>query len=196
MNEIIFVIDPMCSWCWGFHPVIETLREKYKDQYIFSIVTGGLRSSGQEPWNEETKIYLKTHWENVAQRTGQPFSYALLNRTFFDYNTYPACKAIVTVRELWGQKAAFDYLSKIQYAFYAESKDITSIEVLTSYIEENKKVFKDFYTSDQAEVLMVQDFEKARAMGANAFPSVVKRDKEGQMVCLKGYRSAEEILAV
>ena len=196
MKELIFVVDPMCSWCWGFHPVIETLRKNHHDQYRFSLVVGGLRSSGQMLWNEKSKAFLKTHWDAVAQRTGQPFSPRLLNRTVFDYNTYPACKAIVTVRELWGEAAAFDYLSKIQYAFYAEGKDITSLAVLTSYIAGNKKEFEDFYQSTRAETLMRHDFDKTRAMGANAFPSVVHIDEEGHLICMKGYRTVEEILTL
>ena len=136
----------MCSWCWGFHPIIDTLRKNHHDQYKFSLVVGGLRSSGQMLWNDESKAFLKTHWDSVAQRTGQPFSPKLLNRTNFDYNTYPACKAIVTVRELWGEALAFDYLSKIQYAFYAEGKDITSLEVLTPISQKIKKSLKIFIT--------------------------------------------------
>lgn len=196
MKELFFVVDPMCSWCWGFHPVIESLRKNHQKHYTFSLVVGGLRSSGQMVWNEESKAFLKSHWDSVAQRTGQPFSPRLLNRTSFDYNTYPACKALVTVRELWGEEAAFKYLSKIQYAFYAKGEDITSLGVLTSYITEDKKAFEDFYRSPRAERLMLHDFDKARAMGANAFPSTVHIDEAGHMLCMKGYRTAEEILAV
>ena len=196
MKELIFVVDPMCSWCWGFHPVMETLRKNYHDQYKFSLVVGGLRSSGQMLWNDESKSFLKSHWDSVTQRTGQPFSPKLLNRTIFDYNTYPACKAIIEVRELWGEELAFSYLSKIQYAFYVEGKDITSLAVLTNYITENKKEFENFYNTDRAKILMKHDFNKARAMGANAFPSVVQIDEEGHMLCMKGYRTVKEILAV
>ncbi len=196
MSELIFVIDPMCSWCWGFHPVMEELRHKYSNSYKFSLIAGGLRTSGQMEWNEQSKMYLKQNWDAVAKRTGQPFSTKLLNKPIFDYNTYPACKAIITVRELWGDEASFDYLSSIQKAFYAEGRDITSIDVLTSYVTYEKKEFQAFYISQRAELLMQHDFSKARSMGANAFPSVVRIDEDGHMVCMNGYRSLEEILAV
>ena len=42
---------------------------------------------------------------------------------------------------------------------------------------------------------MQHDFSKARSMGANAFPSVVKIDEDGHMFCQQGYKSLEEILA-
>jgi len=43
---------------------------------------------------------------------------------------------------------------------------------------------------------MQNDFSKARVMGTNAFPSVVKIDEDGHMVCMSGYRSLEEILKI
>jgi len=196
MPELIFVIDPMCSWCWGFHPVMEELRHTYSDTYKFTLVVGGLRTSGQMIWNEQSKTYLKQNWDAVAKRTGQPFSQELLKKPIFDYDTYPACKAIITVRELWGDKASFHYLSAIQKAFYTEGIDITSPDILSSYITQEKEKFQAFYTSQRAEILMQHDFSKARSMGANAFPSVVKIDEDGHMVCMNGYRSLKEILTI
>ena len=196
MTQLIFVLDPMCSWCWGFHPVIETLRKDYHDRYTFSLVMGGLRTTGQMEWNTQSKAYLLQNWNAVSQRTGQPFSSLLLNKPHFDYDTYPACKAVVTVRELWGEEALFIYLSTIQEAFYKDAKDITSLEILTSYITQDKEIFLDFYQSKRAELLMQHDFSKARSMGANAFPSTIKIDEDGHMVCINGYKRLEDILKI
>jgi putative protein-disulfide isomerase len=186
----------MCSWCWGFHPVIQKLRKEYSEQSNYSVVVGGLRTTGQMQWNSQSKTYLKQNWDAVQQTTGQTFNPKLLNLTHFDYNTYPACKAIVTVRELWGENAAFEYLSVIQSAFYTQGVDITSLEILMSYVREDKKTFESFYFSARAELLMQHDFSKARSMGANAFPSVVKIDEDGHMICLSGYKTLKEFLKI
>lgn len=196
MTQLIFVLDPMCSWCWGFHPIIETLRKEHADRYTFSVVMGGLRTSRQMPWNKQSKAYLKSAWDAVHQATKQPFNYVLLNQSRFDYDTYPSCKAVITIRELYGEDAAFDYLHDIQEAFYTEAKDITSLEVLSNYVTQDKEAFLSFYHSARAHTLMEHDFAKARSMGANAFPSVVKIDQDGHLVCLKGYRSLEDILTL
>ena len=193
MSHLIFVLDPMCSWCWGFHPVIEELREKHADEFHFSLVVGGLRTKGQMPWTDESKKYLAQNWNAVAKQTKQPFSFSLLNRETFDYDTYPACKAIVTVRELWGDEASFEYLTNIQEAFYAKGEDTTLIETLLKYVED-KENFLVFYKSDRAEILMKHDFAKARSMGANSFPSIVKIDREGHMICQKGYMTIDKVL--
>jgi putative protein-disulfide isomerase len=193
-KEVIFVVDPMCSWCWGFAPVIEALRSN--TEQTFSLVVGGLRSKGEMTWDESSKDYLKGHWEQVSQSTGQPFSYTLFEKTDFDYDTYPACKAVVSVRELFGVQKAFEYLHILQQAFYARSEDITQVETLVKLLDNmglDTHKFTSFYKSDRAQLLMEHDFAKARSMGANAFPSVVMIDQEGHMISQKGYRSLHEI---
>ncbi len=195
-KEIIFVVDPMCSWCWGFAPIMEQLRATQSDRYDFSLVVGGLRTKGEMTWDVKSKNYLQGHWEQVAKRTGQSFSNSLFEKEDFEYDTYPACKAVVTVRELFGMQSAFGYLHTIQEAFYARGEDITDVDVLIhllNVIELDSTSFKTFFESERAELLMQHDFAKARSMGANAFPSVVIIDEDGHMVCQKGYRSLLEM---
>jgi len=195
-KELIFVLDPMCSWCWGFAPVIEALLKTDSKRYRFSLVVGGLRTKGEMSWDERSKSYLKGHWQEVSQRTGQPFSQSLFDKEQFEYDTYPACKAVVTVRELLGMQKAFEYLHTIQEAFYARGEDITKIDVLMGLCQDlglQSSRFKSFYESERAQLLMEHDFAKARSMGANAFPSVVLIDQEGHMVSQKGYRSLFEM---
>ena len=191
-KELIFVVDPMCSWCWGFAPVMEALLKTESHKYTFSLVVGGLRTKGEMLWDERSKAYLKGHWDQVSKSTGQMFSEELFEKEQFDYDTYPACKAVVTVRELFGMQSAFRYLHMLQEAFYVKTLDITKEEVLTNLLENmglESREFQTFFESDRAQILMEHDFAKARSMGANAFPSVVVIDEEGHMVCQKGYKS-------
>lgn len=194
-TQYIFVIDPMCSWCWGFHPVIERLRQEYANVYTFSLVVGGLRTKGAMQWDDPTKAKLKATWQQVADATGQYFTENLFKLDNFEYDTYPSCKAVVTVRELWGDDASFEYLGKLQRAFYVDGVDITDMHTLATFITpDRQQEFVTFFESERAEVLMRHDFSKARSMGATAFPSVVKIDSDGHMVCKKGFQRFDEIL--
>ena len=159
------------------------------------MAVGGLRTKSVMIWDETTKTALRTTWQQVANTTGQHFTDNLFKLDNFDYDTFPACKAVVTVRELWGNEAAFEYLAQLQKAFYIEGVDITDFEKLLSMIDEDKQeAFMKFYQSEKAEVLMQHDFSKARSMGANAFPSVVRIDSDGHMVCKQGYQRLDEII--
>jgi len=195
-SVLYVVVDPMCSWCWGFSPVIEQIRSTFTDTYEISLVVGGLRTKGDMVWDDTAKGYLRTHWEDVGKRTGQTFDTTLLEKSYFEYDTYPACKAVVTVRELLGEEAAFTYLHTIQHAFYAHGIDITKTRLLYGYYEQlfgNSGKFAFMYGTERMETLMYHDFAKARSMGATAFPSIVIVDKDGHMVCQKGYRSFEDV---
>jgi len=92
--------------------------------------------------------------------------------------------------------AVFEYIGSIQKVFSVDARDITSIEIPTSYITQDKEKFLDFYNAKQAEQLMQYVFSKARSIGANAFSSIVKIDTEGHRVCLSGYIPLQEILKI
>lgn len=83
---------------------------------------GGLRAGGVDEWNTDFKNFLKHHWEEVAQRSGQPFGYTLFEKDSFNYDTEPACKAIVTVRAIDSSKA-LPFYELVQHSFYVKNKD-------------------------------------------------------------------------
>ena len=81
MLQIIYVADPMCSWCWGFAPEFSKLRDHLKGKAEFSLLLSGLRDG--HVWDESFKHFLRTHWEQVHLKTGQPFSKTLLTKSSF-----------------------------------------------------------------------------------------------------------------
>ena len=74
-REIICVVDPMCSWCWGFSPVIDAIAETYGDKADISFVAGGLRPLTTEPMSESMKAEIRGHWEHVTEASGQSFDF-------------------------------------------------------------------------------------------------------------------------
>lgn len=51
--RLIYVADPMCSWCYGFGPQLADLRARLADTLgapvPVTLVTGGLRPGQREP---------------------------------------------------------------------------------------------------------------------------------------------------
>ncbi len=194
MAEIIFIGDPMCSWCWGFEPHLHKLRLEFANRYDFDIIMGGLRES--MPWDEASKSYLKNHWQNVHKATNQPFDNTLFEREDFIYNTFIPSKAVVTIKALAPQNL-FAFYERLQEAFYRDGEDITDKHVLASLATDfslTYEQFISFFESDDTEKLMHLEFQKARLLGANSFPSLVIIDDEGHLVTLKGYRKFEDIV--
>ena len=93
---LIYFADPMCSWCWGFAPVIAAARVRYGETLPIRLVLGGLRPGTVEPMSRSARTELPTHWEHVREASGQPFNAeAFIARDGFVYDTDPAARAVV-----------------------------------------------------------------------------------------------------
>jgi putative protein-disulfide isomerase len=194
LKQIIYVGDPMCSWCWGFTPELEKLRRHFEGKVHLSLCMGNLRN-GQD-WTDDFKSFLHHHWNDVSERTGQPFDFSLLERDQFNYTTEPACRAVCTGRVI-DETNAFELFERLQRAFYAEGRDITDADTLCKLAEEAGYAYDTFeklFNSDSMREQVVSDRYKSRAYGANGFPSLVLTDDEGHLSVIKGYRTYEELL--
>ena len=191
LEKIIYVADPMCSWCWGFSPQIRQLRASLADKVEFSLIMGGLRD-GHE-WDDDFRKYLAENWKKVSTLTGQPFSTRLFEKRAFNYTTEPACRAVVTVRDI-DEASAFEAFFTLQHAFYTEGKDITREDVIETLLAPlNIQGFADTYGSASIRELTRQDKNRARLYGATSFPSLVILDDQGHLSVIRGYRTFEEL---
>lgn len=196
MKELLYVADPMCSWCWGFSPIIAKLREAYETRVSFTLVLGGLRAETTQPLSDGMKGYILEHWRHVHARTGQPFDFAFDVPPDFVYNTEPACRAAASVRALKAQ-ATFPYLAAVQRAFYVENRDTTQAEVLADLAAScrvDREAFLHHFGSDEARTATRMDFHLARRLGVSGFPSLVLNDRRGFALLCAGYRDFGELV--
>ncbi|HXF46588.1 MAG TPA: DsbA family protein [Burkholderiaceae bacterium] len=194
---LVYVADPMCSWCYGFAPELHALQERLP-QVPVVVVTGGLRAFNTQRMDAQLKDFLRHHWEEVAQRSGQPFSHALLERDDFVYDTEPACRAVVTVRE-HDARLALPMLHAVQRAFYAAGLDVTRGEVLADvYAELCAREPSDFdptafyaaWAGDAMKQATLRDFEMTQEWGIRGFPTLIAvRDGEAHLIA-NGYMKA------
>ena len=84
--SLIYVGDPMCSWCYGFGVPLGQLLERFPEVPV-QLVLGGLRAYNTQVMDTALKDKLRNAWAGVAQRSGQPFSQALFEREDFIYDT-------------------------------------------------------------------------------------------------------------
>ena len=134
--RLLYVMDPMCSWCWGFAPVAQALVEQAQAAGVdVHLVVGGLRTGSGAALEPTTRRYILEHWQAVTDATGQPFKREGALPDGFVYDTEPACRAIVTARSL-APDCAWTLLGLIQRAFYVEGRDVTLAPVLVELAEQ------------------------------------------------------------
>lgn len=186
---IIYVGDPMCSWCWGISPEVTKLAEDYPVELIM----GGLRPYQTEPMDQEMKAFLRHHWDEVGQRSGQPFSYDILESNDFVYDTEPAARAVVLVKQM-KPEILLDFFKSVQQAFYVHNKNTNDITTYLELAEEyglDKDEFERLYQSEELKKRTNEEFYAARNMGVNSFPTVLMRQADSLYIVARGYSTYE-----
>lgn len=196
-QELIYVGDPMCSWCWGVAPELDRLAEM-RPELPLRIVVGGLRPGpSAQTVDDDMAGYLSKAWSQVAQRSGQPFQRSLLESRGWLYDTEPACRAVVTMREL-APADTFAFFKRIQHAFYAEGIMVSDVDVYPDLLDgfdvDNESFLATFATEDAAKATW-QDFSLARSWGINGFPTIVHRTGQTGQIIAQGFSKAEEMAA-
>lgn len=202
MSSLIYIADPMCSWCYGFGPELAALLEGLPGGIPIEIVVGGLRAYNTKVMDEELKSTLLEHWHKVQDQTGLPFNFDALSRDNFIYNTEPACRAVVAARML-APKVSLYVFHEIQRAFYADGLDITQASVLASVATKalaeggyqvDEDTFLKTWNSDVAIKATNDDFVQVHKWGITGFPALVlERDGKLDMVT-SGYVAMPKLI--
>ncbi|MEZ5924514.1 MAG: DsbA family protein [Hyphomicrobiaceae bacterium] len=196
MPQLIYIADPMCSWCWGFSPVIDAIAERFGAVAPVSLLMGGLRPYNTEPMREKDRAMIREHWEHVAQRTGQPFDFAFFDRSDFTYDTEPASRAVVTAQAL-RPGSGLDMLKAVQQAFYAENRDVTDEDVLTEVaVEEGfaAEPFASALVSESARAATREGFVTSQNAGIRGFPTLLAGTAQtGYTMVTHGYQPLEAL---
>ena len=190
----------MCSWCYGFSPVIAAIERAFGPALPIRLVMGGLRPGTERPMSETARQEVLAHWTHVREATGLPFEPGLLQREDFVYDTDPAARAVVVVRRAAPQ-AALGYLARAQAAFYAEGRDVTSGEVLADLAAElglDREAFLSEWNSEAARQETWRDYAISQRAGVSGFPTLVAGpNAEGVFgVVTRGYAPAEPVVGV
>jgi putative protein-disulfide isomerase len=196
--NLIYIADPMCSWCWGFSPVIGAIRARFGPALPIRLVMGGLRPGTTKPMHEDAKRTTREHWEDVREASGQPFDFGFFEREGFVYDTEPPARALVVARHS-GMDLALDLLNDLHYAFYAENRDVTDEAILADIAVARgleRAAFLEALRSSEARDEVWQDFATSQQAGIRGFPSLLAGPVEGAeySIVTLGYQPAERIL--
>ena len=195
-TRLVYFADPMCSWCYGFSPVIAALAGRFEARLPLHTIMGGLRAGNTEPMRLEDKQYIRDAWKRVEATTGQPFDMGFLAREHFVYDTEPACRAVVTARRLM-PNLTLPFMARVQQAFYAENRDVTAGDEIASIAEEagfDRSQFSAAFAAPETQNETFRDFLTAQELGIRGFPTLIAgSETKGYALLTNGYRPFEDL---
>ncbi|HUQ27222.1 MAG TPA: DsbA family protein [Usitatibacter sp.] len=171
--QLVYIADPMCSWCYGFGPELAKLLARHPEAEV-DLVMGGLRPFNTQPATQEFRDMLRGHWRHVSTASGLPFSESALDRPGFVYDTEPACRAVVTARSIDAPNA-LAYMKAVQLAFYRDRRDATRGDELADIAAEcgfDRDTFLMRFDSQPMRDATRADFARTQSLGVGGFPTL------------------------
>ncbi len=193
-----YFADPMCSWCWGFSPVIAEVKENYKGRIKIALVMGGLQPNESNILSDESREEIFHHWQQVEKASGQNFQYENALPEGFIYNTEPACRAVITMGLIDPSKK-FTYLNSIQAAFYSNNRDITRADCLQQLATEcgvDGETFNGLFNDEKQRETTEKNFQFTKKAGVQGFPTLILNIGEQLHDITRGYQNYEKIAAL
>lgn len=195
-STLYYIADPMCSWCWGFRPVITEILDLLPEEIETRFVMGGLAKDSDEVMSADTQAYVKKQWKLVAERTGAEFNWDFWSRCTPRRSTYPACRAVIAAGEQ-NPDSLEDMFHAIQKAYYLEARNPSDLDTLIALAEDihlDVDTFEKAINSEDVDKKLHQDFALRRSLQADKFPSALI-DYQGEMFWLAyGYEDPEVVL--
>jgi putative protein-disulfide isomerase len=192
--HLLYFANPMCSWCWGFQPVIHALAER---GYPITVAMGSMGADRARPMREIDRAKVREHWQHVIERTGQPFDFGFFEREGFVYDTEPACRAIAVLRSRY-PALALPFLGRLQERFYALGQDITDPYVLCEAAGEFGIAADRFDTAFRDPSTLAEiaaEWQQTAGLGVTGYPTLLALQPGRPEVVTIGWRPLDDVLA-
>jgi len=185
----------MCSWCWGFSPVIQQLKESFPANDIRLVLTP-FRIDTTQPMDDALRNYVLGQWQNVHKITGQPFDFRFAMPTDFIYNTRLVCLSIKAFSKQFPEQE-LDYLHILQRAFYTENKDLANEEILieiASNFAIDVTLFAEDLSSKGIADELKSDFKLCQQLAIQSYPTLMAENDGSYAMLASGYTPYEELV--
>ena len=177
MAKLIYVYDPMCSWCWGYRETWLKLQAALGGKLAIEYKVGGLAPDSDEPMPKDMQQFLQQTWKRIEQQLGTPFNHEFWQTAQPRRSTYPACRAVLVARQ---HNKEHEMLYAIQTAYYLNAQNPSDISTLASLAEQiglEKNVFIKEIESEKINSLLMAEINQARSLPIQGFPSLVLENK-------------------
>jgi putative protein-disulfide isomerase len=189
--KLYYVYDPMCSWCWGYKPVWEQIKQALADDVEVIYVLGGLAPDTDDPMPEMMQAKIASYWKKIENFLGTKFNYEFWTENSPRRATYPACRAILAARS---QGAELTMLNAIQVGYYTEAKNPSDNAVLVALAKSIGLDITEFETEFLAlktHQALLTEIRFARSIGGSSFPSLFVTKEGKQIEIPVDYKDAE-----
>lgn len=195
--KIIYVMDPLCGWCYGNSENLLKIHEKYKNELDFEVLPAGMWiADNVRKQSPQMTNFLLNHDITVAEYTGAQFGdpYKELLKQEIALDSEVPSRAIVTIKNILPEKN-LPFTVEVQKARYYFGKDLNLEQTYISIVKDfeiDEREFLDFFHSDNAKTETLNTFQQA-ALFAQSFPTMLMENEGKYIIIEQGYASFSDL---
>jgi len=182
MPILYYIHDPMCSWCWAFRPVWTAVQAQLQEGLEVKYLLGGLAPDSDVPMSAETRAMIRRHWQTIEHRVpGTEFNYKFWSNCKARRSTWPACRAVIAVRNQLPEHEDAMILA-IQQAYYLQARnpsDEVVLVELAAALALDVDRFRAELNSPATQAVLNADMQLNQQLGVQGFPGLVLKDHRG-----------------
>jgi putative protein-disulfide isomerase len=199
--KIIYVMDPICGWCYGNIENTKALFNDFKDKVEFEVLPGGMWSGDNKRIQSEQMMnYFLKHDKTITQTTGVEYGQGYIdfitNRQDVVLDSEIPSSAIVTISKI-APELILPFAMEILKARYFYGKDFNddqTYEDILATLNIDSKLFFEHFKSEEIKPATQEVFKKA-ASYARSYPTLLA-EKNGQVYMLEqGYLPYNDLKA-
>ena len=196
-STLIYVHDPMCSWCWGFTDVYQQLLDRLPAGIEVRRLLGGLAPDSDVPMPDSMQSMLQETWRRIETMIpGKHFNFDFWRRCTPRRSTYPACRAVIAAREQGDQ---YDPIMTraIQQAYYQQARnpsDNTTLIELAVETGLDSERFASQLLDAQTHQQLLNEINAGRSIGIDSFPGLMLEQSGQHIPVLANYTNVDLIL--
>jgi len=171
-NILYYVHDPMCSWCWGYQPTWQMIKQSLPEGVMLQYLVGGLAPDSDVPMPEPMQHQIAAYWHKIEDYLGTEFNHDFWKDNTPRRSTYPACRSVLAARAQGAEQAM---ITAIQHAYYLHAKNPSDVDVhigLAQQLNLNVEQFTCDMASSELNQQLFDEIAFARSIGGNSFPSL------------------------
>jgi len=176
VTVLFYVHDPMCSWCWGFAPVLHDLLRELPDSVRVTRLLGGLAPDTDAPMPDTMRQTIEATWHRIQEKIpGTEFNFDFWTLCQPRRSTWPACRAVLAARQQ-GEANDVRMTQAVQLAYYTQARNPSDDETLVALADEldlDATAFAAALSSEPVQQQLLAEIALSRQLQATSFPGLV-----------------------
>jgi putative protein-disulfide isomerase len=197
-KTLLYVHDPMCSWCYAFRPTWEAIVAGLPAEVSVRRLVGGLAPDTDQPMPVMLRDKLQATWRRIQEVVpGTEFNFAFWSVGQPRRATYPACRAVLVAARHGGHRMEEAMIRAIQDAYYRQGRNPSEIATLVALAGEiglDPARFAADLAAPATQEALERALSEARARGADSFPTLLWLDGRQAAWVRHDYRDAHVVL--